>query len=352
MKHCQDIQPELSAYLDGELMPPQRAEVEAHLASCPRCQEELAELKTLAAGVAALPRLEPAPQFLAEVRRKIARGDKPEPVTWRDYLFRPVWLKVPLEAAAVIAIAVFVQRHQEPMPANEVASLRMAGAENSKTEPGDVVPNKPLASPQGAQPLDALVKNEPPSAPASDKSPGEVRRKAFAANGSVGGLAIAPPLATHEVAAAAQDLGIEPSRLGDEVIIPAKDLHDVQGRAEQLAAQCNGKVIPVSPSKAAAGHLFFVELPREYAASFKLELLQNPALSVGAGGGSRDKGGTTAGATASSADAIGFGVGVLTGNRETNAVFSGSAALALTNEAKAQAPATTVLEIMVVTPTN
>jgi hypothetical protein len=196
MKHCQDIQPELSAYLDGELTPPQRAEVEAHLASCPRCQEELAELKTLAAGVAALPKLEPAPQFLAEVRRKIARSDKPEPMIWRDYLFRPVWLKVPLEVAALIAIAVFVQRHQGPTPANEVASLRMARLENSKTERGDVVPNKPLASPQRAQPLDALVKNEPPSTPASDKSPGEVRRKAFAANGDVGGLAIAPPLAT------------------------------------------------------------------------------------------------------------------------------------------------------------
>lgn len=323
MKYCQDIQPELSAYLDGELTPPQRAEVEAHLASCPRCREEVAELKTLAAGVAALPKLEPAPQFLAEVRRKIARGDKPEPKTWRDYLFRPVWLKVPLEAAALIVIAALVQRLQEPMPANEISNARMA-----------------------------RVKNELRSAATGDKSEGEVRRKAFADNGGVSGLTIAPPLAATEVAAVAQDLGIDPSRLGAEVIIPAKDLHDVQSRAEQLAAKCNGRVIAVSSSKAAAGHLFFVELPREYAASFKLELLQSSASVVGTEGGSRDKGGTTAGATASSADAIGFGAGVLTGNRETSAGFNSSAELALTNEAKARALATIVLEIMVVTPTN
>ena len=42
MKNCQDIQPELSAYVDGELTPPQRVEIEAHVASCPRCQRELA----------------------------------------------------------------------------------------------------------------------------------------------------------------------------------------------------------------------------------------------------------------------------------------------------------------------
>jgi hypothetical protein len=353
MKHCQDIQPELSAYLDGELTPPQRAEIEAHLASCPRCQEELAELKTLVAGVAALPKLEPAPQFLAEVRRKIARGDKPESKTWQDHLFRPVWLKVPLEAAALIVIAALVQRLQEPMPANEVASLRMARAEGSETDRGDAVQNKPLAAAQGTeQSLDALAKNESPSAPASDKSAGEVRRKAFAANGSVDGLTIAPPLAAHEVAAVAQGLGIEQSKLGDVVVVRATDLTDVRRRAEELAAKCSGRVIPVPPSKEEAGHLFFVELPREYAASFKLELLGSAASSVAAGGGSRDKGGTTAGAAAPSGDAIGFGAGVLTGNRETNAVFSGSAALALTNEAKARASATTVLEIMVVTPTN
>jgi anti-sigma factor ChrR (cupin superfamily) len=336
MKYCQDIRPELSAYLDGELTPSQRTEVEAHLASCPRCQEELAELKTLAAGMAALPKLEPAPQFLAEVRHKIARGDNPEPKTWQDHLFRPVWLKVPLEAAALIVIVALVQRFQEPTPVSKVARLRMARADSPKTARADAVQAKQLAAAQGAeQPLDTLANNESPSGPVSDKSAGEVRRRAFTTNGSVGGLTIAPPLAAAEVAAVAQGLGIEPSRLGDVVIVPARNLHDVQGRAQQLAAKCNGRIIPVPPSKEVAGHLFFVELPREYAASFKLDLLQ-----------------ASAGATPSSGGAMGLGPGVLTGNHETNAVFSGPAGLALTNDVTARESATTVLEIMIVTPAN
>jgi len=353
MKYCQDIQPELSAYLDGELLPPQRAEVEAHLVSCPRCQEELAGLRTLATGMAALPKLEPPPQFLADVRRKIARGEKPEPKTWQNYLFRPVWLKVPLEAVALIVIVALVQRLQESAPVDEVASLRMAKAENSKRAFDDAVQPKQLAVAQGAeQSLDALSKNEPPSAPVGDKAAVEVRRRAVAANGNVGELTLAPPLAASEVAGLAQDLGIERSKLGDVVVVRATDLTDVRRRAEQLAAKCNGKVIPVPASKEGAGHLFFVELPREYAASFKLELLQNPASSAVARGGSRDGGGATADAATSPRGVIGFGTGVLTGNRETSTVFSGSDGLALTNEAKARASATTVLEIMVVTPTN
>lgn len=331
MKQCQDIRPELSAYLDGELTPPQRTDVEAHLASCPRCQQALAELKTLATGVAALPRLVPAPQFLAEVRRKIARGDQPEPMTWQDHLFRPVWLKVPLEAAALIVIAALLTRLMEVEPAMKVATATR-GAE---------------------QPLDALAKNEPPSAPVSDKSAVEIRRRAMASNGGTDGLTIAPPLAAPDVAVVARGLGIEPSRLGDIVVVPAKDLHDVQGRAEQLAAKCNGKVIPVPPSKEAAGHLFFVELPREYAASFKLELLQASRSSPSPAKGTlRGDGVAPASATATSGARIDLGAGVLIGNRETNAAFDNWSGLALSDEAKARASATTILEIMVVTPTN
>src|SRR5882724_7274025 len=104
MSRCRDIQPELSAYVDGELPSSLRGEVDAHVASCPHCQKELAELQALAAGMTALPKLRTPPRFLAEVHGKIARLDRPEALTWRDYLLRPYWLKVPLEAVAVMAI--------------------------------------------------------------------------------------------------------------------------------------------------------------------------------------------------------------------------------------------------------
>ncbi|MFP4346460.1 MAG: MG2 domain-containing protein [Anaerolineales bacterium] len=45
MKRHRDV--ELLAYLDGELSPEERARVEAHLAECPACREELARLEAL-----------------------------------------------------------------------------------------------------------------------------------------------------------------------------------------------------------------------------------------------------------------------------------------------------------------
>ncbi len=59
MKNCQEIQQELSAYVDGELASSLRAEIEAHLASCRRLPARMAGLRALAAGVAALPHCNP-----------------------------------------------------------------------------------------------------------------------------------------------------------------------------------------------------------------------------------------------------------------------------------------------------
>src|SRR6266404_2717000 len=128
MKNCGNIRWELSAYLDDELTPPQRAEIEAHLASCAHCQRELSEVKRLVAGVGTLPKLQPPPQFLAEVRRKIGGGEKPEALTWQDYIFRPVWLKIPLEVAALIVIIGLVMRGERPLATHKIAQLKLAKA--------------------------------------------------------------------------------------------------------------------------------------------------------------------------------------------------------------------------------
>ncbi len=112
---CDEIRNELSAYLDGEVAAPAREQIDAHVAECAGCRQRLEELRRLATGMAALPRLEPTPQFLAEVRARISRPEgRSHQVSWADVLFRPVWLKVPLEALAVIAVAATILVVQKP----------------------------------------------------------------------------------------------------------------------------------------------------------------------------------------------------------------------------------------------
>jgi anti-sigma factor RsiW len=410
MKNCQDIQPELSACIDGELTPPQRAEVEAHVASCPRCQRELAELKALAAGMAALPKLQPPPRFLAEVRRKIARGHEPELVSWLDYLFRPFWLKVPLEAVALVVIGMFAVWFVKPRPAEQVATVKMARAEKTNNKRSDVLrpqslvaqekaskeepvntpvplPTVPapsaavasvIAIPNGSPagpiqalhtraapeqkveqtllapetaggekaPLDSLAQNRFMPGVDGNQPAGESPRRIPAATNSVPGLTVATA-PTSDVADWARSLGIDQSKLHDIVTVDARDPGDIRNRAGQLAAKCNGRIIPAPESKAATGQVFFVELPWECADGFKSDLLRNSGTkAIADKAGSRDESAVTMG------NPVGSRTGELTGTVETNAEDKLLARLRLTVEVKPPASTTTVLEIRVVPPAN
>lgn len=409
MNECDIIQAELSAYVDGELTPHRRELVEAHLSSCQRCQEALGELKTIVAGVAEMPKLPTPPRFLAEVRRKIARGDNPEALTWRDYLFQPFWVKVPLELAALVAITVFVMRQEERQPVETVVSDQFAQAEDSGAERSSVTvtevkpestaapeaaptsqpPPPPAAAPDdevasGSEAKTMPLQEAQPTTDKEDESAGngareavsggfqlsgvqaktavtgggvvakpayESRRTVAAVNRGSGSPGILPMPSSVEVSTLARSVGIEPSKVSGVVVVHSRDLNNVQGRAEQLAARCNGRVISVSSSTGATDQIFFVEVPREYVASFKLDLEQNapasmlvtneliPGLAI-----------VTTNATLLAATSTARVVGVLTGGVETNGIFNTPAQLALANNPRAQAAATTVLEILVVAP--
>ena len=118
MMTCRQIQNELSAYLDGELADAGRAAVQTHLDGCEACRQRLAQLQRLNDGVARLPRLEPPTDFVPEMFRKL-RSEARQPVSWVDVVFRPLWLKVPMEAVALIALAVGVIFAVRQPPAKE-----------------------------------------------------------------------------------------------------------------------------------------------------------------------------------------------------------------------------------------
>lgn len=66
----------LAEYVDGELSPGRRAEVEAHLASCSECTEEVALAREASEALGALPEV-PAPTGLAlDLRRRARRPSR------------------------------------------------------------------------------------------------------------------------------------------------------------------------------------------------------------------------------------------------------------------------------------
>ena len=106
MTNCQNIEPELSALIDGELAADQRAVVRAHVDQCPACAWRVAELQQLATRIGALPKLEPPPQFLAGIQRQLLPA---KPFTrWQDVWLNPVWPKIAVAAIAVVTVMTLI----------------------------------------------------------------------------------------------------------------------------------------------------------------------------------------------------------------------------------------------------
>jgi Putative zinc-finger len=232
--NCRHIQAELSAYMDNEVSTATRALVEEHVRGCRPCRERLAELKTLTAGVTALPRLQPAPQFLAEVRRQIARDGKSPPKVWQDYLFRPFWLKVPIEAVAAAVVVALVMRFE--------LSGKEGGSGHDKAA-ATVHLEKAASAPTAAEGESHLIDKLVPSRPVGSAT---------------------PPISTTR-------LPQQPTT--ELVVVHAKDFNNARSRVQEVAVAMNGRVVLPSDRKTPAQTLF-VELPQESVAAFKSHLLQ------------------------------------------------------------------------------
>jgi len=104
---CEGLQEELSAYVDGELEPDDRARVEAHLGACEACAEEVAAFRSLKALVARSRRQEeeaPATlQVLPDVIGSLPTTARPH-LPW---LHRPLRARSAVWAAAAVLVGLF-----------------------------------------------------------------------------------------------------------------------------------------------------------------------------------------------------------------------------------------------------
>lgn len=98
---------ELSDYLDGDLGPDERAELEAHLADCPSCAGTLAELRIVVDAAAGAPELPPEhdlwPGIEARLSPRSERRDRVIDLASR----RRVIMTVPQLLAAALALILF-----------------------------------------------------------------------------------------------------------------------------------------------------------------------------------------------------------------------------------------------------
>ena len=100
---CDETRGRLSALLDAALDTGERAEVEAHLAGCPDCRRELDGLRATTGLLARVERARAPVGFVDRVMTQV------RPVPWyrrlARALFFPLSIKLPLEAGAMVMVA-------------------------------------------------------------------------------------------------------------------------------------------------------------------------------------------------------------------------------------------------------
>lgn len=112
---CEWTEERLSAFLEGELAPAERAEVEAHLAACPACAEFAGLMREALEAAAGFPEVEPSPGLFArlyEIPEKAGRRSGPARAVF-DWLTRPAFQPYYAAATGFLIVLSFVLFHPE-----------------------------------------------------------------------------------------------------------------------------------------------------------------------------------------------------------------------------------------------
>ncbi len=109
---CEDVNESLAAYLDREISPEERRQIETHLATCEKCREELRILTFTQNGLrqalgARVVGVEPSPQVWDKVRQRIESRN----ALWEkvgSIMARPAWrAAIPIVTVLIVVGALF-----------------------------------------------------------------------------------------------------------------------------------------------------------------------------------------------------------------------------------------------------
>ncbi|HEX4322556.1 MAG TPA: anti-sigma factor [Acidobacteriaceae bacterium] len=133
---CEQNSTALAAYLDGELGSDEAVAMQQHIAACPRCAAEIAEMVSLRRSLlAARSRHTPSADFRRRIQQQIAASKAPVPKT-KPRLLRFLPYAIPLAAMLLVAIALL--RYSDRTDAfSEVADLHVNAL--ASANPFDVV---------------------------------------------------------------------------------------------------------------------------------------------------------------------------------------------------------------------
>ena len=138
--NCEEVQAQLSDYLDKALPAADFHAVEAHLSVCTLCRTETHYLSECIRHVASLPVVEPPLGFTQRVMARVHEIDEQPNFFWQRWFF-PLRIKIPLQATAVALVgilAIYILL-KEPEKSPPISTTQNQVASTGKKQEGQAV---------------------------------------------------------------------------------------------------------------------------------------------------------------------------------------------------------------------
>jgi len=166
---CDEVRATFSDLYDNAMSGAELAALHQHLQGCPACRTEWNAFQRAMQAVTDLGRAEPSPGFAARVRERLEA-----PPLWQRalrWLFLPLYVKVPIQAVALILVAFagLLLFQQSPELRREVETFKAVSPPVTREVPG------PAAPPSIAQPVEKPKPLEPRAEPSRPTSPPDAR---------------------------------------------------------------------------------------------------------------------------------------------------------------------------------
>lgn len=126
-----DIRHTLSEYLDNNITPQERAEIEEHLKTCQECASALSELQKTVEHIKTVEEITPPAWLTQKIMTKV-RAEAETKKSLFEKLFLPLSIKLPLQAVAVVFLAVTAfYMYQSIQPSPKYAEQELAATKDS-----------------------------------------------------------------------------------------------------------------------------------------------------------------------------------------------------------------------------
>ncbi|HTP65168.1 MAG TPA: DUF2275 domain-containing protein [Geobacteraceae bacterium] len=194
MEH-EELRRKLSAYLDNVVGSEEKEEIKRHLKSCGSCRGEIADLELTVGYLKSISMVEPPPWLKEQIMTRVRELSETRPSLWRR-LFFPLYVKLPLEALALVLICVTgyylartvgmqeplpilpsSEQRQEPAPPSSFQTAPPPSHPGSVSQPGAAL-LKPATPKPRSNPTPAAVPSILPKPPETEPIPARQTKQA------------------------------------------------------------------------------------------------------------------------------------------------------------------------------